>query len=394
MKANLTKQDDMVDLADSTFGFYQQLFATEPLKGTVDMGLANLWYASDIYDFVNYMYGHNETVYKGLKNANDTLATLQANAFALETAMNSETSTDEDDPINILRTIAGRTLAQAVAQQFVGNIGFDGVTTKLTLMFGSFRPMLAFFSLAGLLTRENTLSGPFSKLPEPGAAMVFELIGEDPDSPDQLPTFDALSIRFYYRANADDGEELTNYPLFDSGFDGASIPYSSFVDNMQGFGRNTAEWCGICQPGYTIPWCSAYESSDSDKPDGDKPSSRSGLDPAIAGLIGAIVMAVVLALVAVLMYALLGFRVQRAPAKERNSSLGGFKGAEKMASDTDLAVTKVGAGHERVGSWELRDDAPPVTTTAGIVTSDFRKNDDNDSINVMGAAPVKAHESV
>ena len=63
-------------------------------------------------------------------------------------------------------------------------------------------------------------------------------------------------------------------------------------------------------------------------------------------------------------------------ARGRRSELGGFKGAEKLASDRDLTIPKgadgvatvvvqpteepmspVGGsrGHERVGSWELRE---------------------------------------
>lgn len=396
MNANLTRQKDLAALADSSLGFYQQLFATPPLEGTIDQGEANFWHASDIYEYVNYMYAHNETVYGNLTNANDTLSTLQTYAITLEHAMTSDNTTNDDDPINILHTIAGRTLAQKVAEQFISNIGADGVDTKLTLMFGSLRPLLSYFALAGLLTRENLLEGPFSAMPEPGAAMVFELVGEDPDHPDSLPNFDDLMVRFYYRANTNDYEPFHRYSLFDSGFDGASIPYSAFVREMQDLGRNSAEWCSICKPGAAVGWCSAYPDTSDDSSDSNTSSSsnhHSSLNPAIAGLIGAIVMAAVFGLVALALFTLLGFRLQRSPPAERNSSLRGFKGAEKMASDPDLAVTKGGAGHERVGSWELRDDAP-VTGGAGIVTSDFRKNADDDGISVMGEAPVKARESV
>lgn len=387
MNTNLTKREDLAELANSTFSFYQRLFGTGPLNGTIDMSYANFWYASEIYEFVNYMYSHNETVHDDLLLPTTTLPRLKSYATTLERAMNSKITSDDEDSLNILYTIAGRTLAQQVAEQFIDNIDEAGVTTRLTLMFGSFRPLLSFFSLGGLVTRANSETSEFSTIPEPGAAMVFELIGDDPDHPDSLPTFDKLSIRFYYRATADEDEPFSRFSLFSSGFDGASIPYSAFVDEMQSLGKNPGEWCNICKP--DLSWCNSYYPTVAEH-------HSTSLNPALAGLIGAIVTTAVLGLVCLALFFLFGFRLQRGPPKERNSSLGGFKGAEKMASDTDLAITKGGV-HERVGSWELRggEEVPPVTTTAGIVTSDFgsRKADD-DGISVLNERPVKPHESV
>src|SRR6202012_4635513 len=49
-------------------------------------------------------------------------------------------------------SIAGATLASAVLQQLQHVIGSGGVADKLTLLFGSFEPFLAFFSLSDLST--------------------------------------------------------------------------------------------------------------------------------------------------------------------------------------------------------------------------------------------------
>lgn len=120
----------------------------------------------------------------------------------------------------------------------------------------------------------------------------------------------------------------------------------------------------------------------------------------VAGIIGAVIMGAIIALIGLGLFVIGGFRFSRSDPKERKSSLGGFKGAEKMASDTDVRVGKGGAQQERVGSWELQDGgASPTTGQAGIVTEDFHRNerrngDDEDGISVMGATPVNVRESV
>lgn len=84
---------------------------------------------------------------------------------------------------------------------------------------------------------------------------------------------------------------------------------------------------------------------------------------------------------------------------------GGFKGAEKLASDTDLHL-KGGAGvtvvrHERVGSWELNDsptDRRPSSLDRGIESGRAanyarRSEDGIEHVNPFGD-PVKAVDQV
>jgi hypothetical protein len=49
-------------------------------------------------------------------------------------------------------SISGATLASAVLQQLQHAVASGGVSDKLTLLFGSFEPFLAFFSLSNLAT--------------------------------------------------------------------------------------------------------------------------------------------------------------------------------------------------------------------------------------------------
>ncbi|UKZ56198.1 hypothetical protein TrVGV298_010029 [Trichoderma virens] len=184
---NLMKQTDPFGRARSTQSLYRSLFATPPLQGTISNGSVNYWNAYNIYEYVNYMNTHNKSVNSGLGFANTTVGVLKENAFELERAMNGDTlSAAPNWTYNNITTIAGQTLGMQIASSLSGaTLGSSG--SKLTLMFGSFEPMLAFFSLMGLYSTDNLLSGPFSTLPDPGSAMIIELIGQDSGDPSALP---------------------------------------------------------------------------------------------------------------------------------------------------------------------------------------------------------------
>ncbi|KAJ4261592.1 hypothetical protein NW762_007023 [Fusarium torreyae] len=397
---NLTENDIINDLYESTLPFYQNLFSTPPLAGTIDIDFANIRNAYPIWELVDYQYRHNETVHDELKNASTTLSFLNTYATTMERASNNYLDSQGDnDPLDILYSIAGRTLAYKVTSQFRSNIRWGSSYNKLTLMFGSLEPIVSFISLSGLLTRDNIIKEPFSSLPKPGAALVFELFGEDPDFPDRQPDTDSLRVRMSYRASADADEPFANQPLFKSGPDG--ITYSSFMQTMNEIGRSPNRWCDICGP-TPAPWCILNDSDDLNL--GDDSSS---LGPVISGVIGAIIAVAVLGLLLLALCVLGGYRFRRKGPGETThdtgavgGAAGGFKGPEKKDGDADVVVTKQGVHHERVGSWELRspNDLPPQTS--GIVTKDLGSphrrslDDSDDDISVMNAAPVKARESV
>ncbi|KEY69690.1 hypothetical protein S7711_03176 [Stachybotrys chartarum IBT 7711] len=399
MGNNLTHREDMVNMSTSTLTFYQDLFSSGPLAGTVPLESANFWRAQDIYELVNYMYNHNETVYNDFENAYPTLTVLREHATTLERAMNSNPVADSSDPLNELYTISGRRLARFVAEQFTIFMDLRGTSQKMTLMFGDYNPFLSFLATAGFTTNEARISGPASRIPEPGAAMIFELVGGDLDS-DVLPFAQDLSIRFYYRASSGEDERFNRESLFSSGFGGSTIPYTAFLSEMQSRGRTENDWCHICAPTEYVnaPWCAVNATGDGSS--SSSSSSSSGLSPAVAGVIGAVAMAALAGLLLAFLFFVFGFRFHRAAPHERSSGLGGFKGAEKMASDTDLAVGKGGAAQERVGSWELRDEnhSPPSTMVgAGITTKDFNRQSsrelDEDRISMADRTGVKAHET-
>ncbi|KAF4336343.1 histidine acid [Fusarium beomiforme] len=398
---NLTQEPGLDELYDSTLPFYQNLFSTAPLAGTIDIDYANLWSAYALWEFVDYQYRHNETVHGELKNANTTLSFLNTYAVTMERAQNSyQGDVDDNSELGMIYSVAGRTLAYKVAQQFKSNIRWGSSYNKLTFMFGSLDPIMSFISLSGLLTKDNMFQDPWASLPKPGAALVFELFGENPDSPDEQPSIDSLRVRMSYRASADADEPFQNQPLFKSGPSG--IAYSNFISQMNILGTSPNQWCDVCGP-TPAAWCIFTDSDGSNW--GDDSSS---MGPVIAGLIGAIIAIAVLAVLLTCMCVCGGLRFRRKGPEEpthsaaaAGSTPGGFKGPEKKDGDADVVVTKQGIHHERVGSWELRSPNELPPQTSGIVTKDLGSpprrrslDDSDDDISVMGAAPVKARESV
>lgn len=396
----LKQRKEMQDRYDDNIDFYRDLFSSDPLQGTLDEDYPNFWNAYEIYEFVNYMYSHNQTVHDSLEDANATLAKLEENAFALQQAKNQEPEKGSDK-MDELYTIAGRTLAMKVADQLQRNLDWDGKRDKLSVLFGSQEPLLAFLSVAGLLTRSNTVSGSFNSLPQPGASLVFELIGEPTDS-DTPPDTNDLRIRFLYRASADEGEEFEGYSLFGSGYGGKSIPYTAFYREMTEAGVTSEEWCDVCSPS-NAPWCPDSSSSPKDNDDSDGSgdgilTSKSRLHPALAGLIGALIMGFLIGIVALGLFMLGGFRIARKSPEERRSS-SGFKGREKREDDPDVAVGARGQQQERVGSWEMRDGEGDHVGFAGKGLGiqgarDMDGDKDGDGGSVFGATIVNPRESV
>lgn len=376
----------------STQSFYKSLFAAPPLKGTIPNASVTYWNANDIYEYVNYMNTHNATVTAGLAFANETIDILRANAFEWERTQNGDIL--EDNPTfayNNVSTIAGQTLAMQIASSLSATS--IGVGTPLTLMFGSHEPMLAFFSLIGLYTEDNLLSGPFSTLPNPGSAMVFELIGSNPGDVNAMPSPQDFMLRFSYRANADLGEPFSAYPLTSMGFESQLMPYASFLAQLQNFTMDSVQWCATCRAVFA-PWCNTVVDESPSDPPSD--SASCSLPPALGGLIGAMVtLAVALLAIGVLHW--LGFVTfsRRSRPGVRSGSPGGFRGSDKRAGDADVTVTDRGVQHERVGSWELRGGpGESPTEPAGIATTNLSRHLDDDEISLTGVQPVKIHETV
>ncbi|KAF5868374.1 putative histidine acid protein [Botrytis fragariae] len=315
----------------------------------IDNSLLNYGNAINLYYYALYQYNHNSSIYD-MTNSFGLLETL--NGFASEQAISFNTPSTGSS----IQYIAGQTFASKIIQQFQQTISSSGVSDKLSLYFGSYEPMLAFFYLSSLSTSDLTRKR-FSKLPEYGSMMAFELFSyieeAQYNSSNSFPEATELWVRFLFRNGTSDTDPLTSYPLFNLGNSEIDMKYNDFVTEIGKFAVNDLD-----------AWCSSVPPS----PYSARPSS--GVNGVVGGIIGAVVTLVVVMIIALIL-AIFGFRMHHREKiipnaaggvgiLKRGSSAGGggFKGPEKLASDTDLNIVKgpgVGATtkHERVGSWEM-----------------------------------------
>ncbi|KAK3315226.1 histidine phosphatase superfamily [Apodospora peruviana] len=398
----------------NTLDFYHSMWDLV-FKDSIPLSMASFYNAYTLYDYAAYHYNHNN-------DSAVNITEVQLEGLALLAAMelryrNANLSASGDTQGDMIRAVAGQTMAAKVLSSFEDNIRSLGAQNKLTLAFSSIEPFIAFFTLSQLI--KGPAGATFVDLPNPGAAMVFELFSIGGNS-SVYPSIDDLWVRFLYRNGTDPDAPLVGYPLFGNGNAYSSIQFSEFITGMQTLGiSGVAEWCRVCDS--VTLFCLGLDSNsvgDSGPSGGSAGgNSATGISPAVAGVIGAVVTIAVLGLatLALLLLGCLSFHRKESDLNQpRNSSLGGFRGAEKMASDTDLAYAKGGSRHERTGSWELRDGATtavgdskggataprveeePVSPLSPVGATvhgrSLRNGVDDDAISEMGQQPVKPRE--
>ena len=188
------------------------------------------------------------------------------------------------------------------------------------------------------------------------------------------------------------------------------MKWSAFESAISGIAlSDIAKWCTECSSGALF--CSGVYGDGNltlSGPGTATPAAtqrKNKVSPVVAGVIGALVALVVAGLLFALAMLLAGIRLHRQP-RSRKSDLGGFKGSAKLASDPDLSLARNGVppagivtagmgdgakrGHERVGSWELRQKE------FGKGAGDFgdRERESMDGIDAVAARPVVPRESV
>ena len=332
-----------------------------------------------VYDYLSYMDTYDATVHKELNGGSDVplerLDQLRYLSDELQFALYGSRDMDVNDKSVVASTVAGQTLATFVVEHFSSNIATSGTTNKLALLFGEFPPFLSFADLANLPATNPDFFG----MPDFASSMVFELYTNDTTS-DGYPSTDDLLVRFLFRNGTD--SNLVQYSLFNSGED--FLSFSSFQTYMTRIAMDSIEsWCQTCNAWEPAVFCLAFNSSAWNGAEGEgnsatrSSSSRYIVSPGIAGAIGAVATLAVVGLLLFFAVGCLGVRFTRKVNPSSKQNLGGFKGGQKLASDPDVSMikndgNKSGAGisvvkggsessraggHERVGSWELKDSS-------------------------------------
>lgn len=349
---------------ESTNAFYQSLASSVFWAFEADeLNYGNAWI---LWEYAAFEYQHNETLYQGGDFTDADLARLYTLASQQQWGFNTP------DSSGTLKAMAGRTYASFVLQQFQHQIASNGSAEKLNLLFGSFEPMLAFFALSNLATGPS--ASRFNSLPLHGSTMTFELYSYAamPMSQSQsipFPDTSELWVRFLFRNGTGSSDPFIEYPLFGRGNSQDDMSWSDFVTGMGDFSLDDlVDWCLECSSGSLF--CEALVLNyNSEIGSGTETAKKAKtLSAPVAGVVGATITIALMLIVGAIL-ALVGFRLDYHPREKRGAgdlgvlkrsgSGGGFKGAEKLASDTDLTM-KGGAGasivrHERVGSWELNE---------------------------------------
>lgn len=348
----------------TTNAFYQSLGNSVFWAFTPDeLNYGNAW---TLWEYAAFEYQHNETLYQSGNFTAGDLATLYNLASQQQWLFNTPDST------GTVKAMAGRTFASKVLQSFQHQMASNGSAEMLTLLFGSFEPMLAFFALSNLATGPS--ASRFNSLPLHGSTMTFELYSYTPMPMSQsatipFPSTEELWVRFLFRNGTGASDPFVEYPLFGRGNSEDDMTWSDFVSGMGAFSLvDLVDWCLECASGSLFCEAMLLNYNSEIGSGTDTPKKAKTLSAPIAGVIGATVTIGLLLIVGAIL-ALIGFRLDYHPREKRavsdlgvlkrSGSGGGFKGAEKLASDTDLTM-KGGAGasvvrHERVGSWELND---------------------------------------
>ncbi|KAF7596326.1 hypothetical protein BBP40_002070 [Aspergillus hancockii] len=392
-EAQQTKQDSAA--------FYSKIYPLS-LSGVLDPSSANYENALYISEYLDYEFLHNESLLHNINQDDINHARSLADHYVFST--NGNTSSTGGIDSDSIRTIAGRTLASSILDAFDNNIEYRGNNGKMTLVFGSHEPTVALTSLMQLASPQHE---NFYGRPTLGASMVFELYSLENGSNPVYPDPSQLYVRFLLR-NGTQTPDFRSYPLFGHGPSNIAIPYVEFQAEMEKFSLGSAkEWCLICNSQSTF--CSGILDRPQTQDTDDK-----GLHPAVAGVIGAVVTLVSAALVSIVGFMACGVRMNRI----RKSSLGGFKGNSKMASDSDLTVKNatredvkpadnqdsnssvpgvtVVRGHERSGSWEMKGQQRDNTnySRGEQAISSFDNADEEEWQIHSTMQPVTAHETV
>ena len=371
-----------------------------------------------IYDYLNYQNAHNVTINSLLSspdyiNPNTNISYLNTLRYLADQqqyaqlgnlyASNNFAQQAFPDVTGSISTIAGnllaaKLLAQLQAAQVSAELG--GTYYKLSLLFGDFEPLMSFFALAGLPSQDSNFYG----LPSFGSVAVFDLFSwTDPGSTDtSWPSSDELYVRFWFRNGTVGDDVFQAYSILGNGPDQMDMSWVDFQNAINGIMiANVGDWCQQC--GSANIFCAAWNvelqqtSSGSSSSSSSSSSGHDKVSPAVAGVIGAIVTLVLAGCIFGLVMLVGGVRLHR--VKSRKSELGGFKGSQKLASDKDLTIPKDGAvvgasveqpsspvagGHERVGSWELKQNEAGLPN---IVAPEARRPSFEDDD--IGASPFR-----
>ncbi|MCJ1447817.1 MAG: hypothetical protein MMC23_008329 [Stictis urceolatum] len=336
-----------------------------------------------LYDYLRYTQLHSSDPTAHITPA--ALAQTRATASALYQEIYGNTTADSG-----IRAIGGAGLASFIGTSLLSNTQTNGTQYKLSIASTGDESLVSLFALLGVADLHEEFLG----LPELGSAAGFEMYSLSSAAlvgVDAFPSEDDLRVRFLLKNGT---EEIGSFSVLGRGERDADWGLGEFLSKLGSVvgASGPGEWCERCGGGGVF--CGWYTEGEVGVPGNeDGVEGSRGLSPVVAGVIGAMVTLGVVGLVLIAVMILFGVRFARsgrgvvgggfgrrkeataaggsgasagAGHKRKSSGLGGFKGAEKLASDIDLPKGGSGGfgatvtpteegGHRRVESWELRE---------------------------------------
>ncbi|KAF2120684.1 histidine phosphatase superfamily [Lophiotrema nucula] len=412
----LTTEDFLETKAESQ-DFYQALNASL-FSGYLSQDQIDYINAVEIYDYLSYQYVHDNEIFAMLQNDSSYAGVYDELRYLADTQAwyywgNTSASSSDDD----YRAMAGRTVAamilgslQKVVMNGTGMFNDQPVEEpvefhSLTLLFGEQEPFISLFSLMML----DFINDHFRAIPPFGSAMIFELFSMGQNNSAFPSNADDLWVRFYFQNGTNYQDSLQSYPMFGRGPSGTDMPWLDFQDMMSRIMTNQlSDWCSQCDSGSLFCW-GVDDSTINITMTGRGGGSNYKISPAVGGVIGAVVTLAVAGIIFAIAMLIGGIRFHRVNKHDKNSSLGGFKGSAKLASDADLSLPKNGVApagivsfggentrktpHERVGSWELRQKEFGPDKTSGEVGDESRR-ESFEAIEAAMSRPVQPSERV
>ncbi|CAG7919063.1 unnamed protein product [Penicillium olsonii] len=392
-------------MARDTDTFYRMIWSLG-MSGVYDESFATWTNAVPISEYLDYELLHNESFMQSMTDAQIIRARWLADQYLWNT--NSQQSSSSGSMIRSISPIAGQTLASSIIQAFDMNIQQKGTRQKMTLMFGGDEPVVALSSLLGLASDRQPSF--FSRLVR-GGSFVFELYSLE-TSGDLYPSYPQASnlhVRFMLHNGTENATSFEPYTMFGHSPSQASIPYSEFRSELETFAVSSIrEWCVQCNA--ESLFCTGALG------EGNSTPEKKRIAPAVAGVIGAVVTLAVVSITAVIGFLLCGACPIKSRKGSARSSLGGFKGPGKLASDTDVSFRNpiwsaskpdtadpsdgiqagvVVQGHERHGSWEMGEGKKETETVQSDGARESPFGDEHEDWRIhSGLQPVKIRESV
>jgi hypothetical protein len=389
-------------LAQVTYNQTEDLYmeiGTNFLPARMEIENMNYFSAWEMYDAIDYLNRHDtftqEQFGRGGQFEGDLswMADLASEKMWNYYGVYNATASIEDN----VQTTAGSTLAGAVYMYFNQMLESGGELQKFNLIVADFAPIISMLAIMA----NGQVAYDYRQLPAYATSIVFELFSYDhPDTVNTMPDPSTMFVRFYFRNGTAPGTPNPNFwalPMFGYGPSHVDMSWEMFSSAIQTVAfTNPMDWCSACDA-YTVnAWCQGYLTWAQGATDGSSGSSnKKTVTPAEAGVIGAFVTLALAGMITALGFFLCGFRIHKRQGStkaeqwygnvrsRKQSSLGGYKGSAKMASDADLHIPpnaapmggagaeiirdknpkdledgyakRPGRGHERVGSWELNN---------------------------------------